>query len=455
MSAASPDIAAPVTGEEFAVLMAGLGDRLPGVPYAVAVSGGADSLALTLLLADWLRGAGRDRASLTALTVDHGLRAESGAEAALVGQWMAKAGIDHRILRWKGAGGANLQARAREARYRLLGDWCRQHDIAGLFVAHHQDDQAETFLLRLARGSGVDGLSAMAPVSQRSGICLLRPLLNIPKARLLATLDARHQPWIEDPGNASPSFARNRLRALMPKLAREGLGAGRLAAAAASMRRARAALEHDTARSLSRCARIDGAGYALLDSARMGAQPLEIRLRVLAALLGVVSGNMYRPRLKGLHRLESAIAAAGFRGQTLAGCRVGRSPKTVAGNYDLLISRELRAIPGARPLDAGQSPMLWDNRFRVAWEPPLVPCGAPLLVGRLGRRGIMHLRRLAASDVLAAIPPSVRPSLPALRRGDELVAVPQAGFSALPAGATFSAEFCQTGAINEWLTGGA
>ena len=146
----------------------------------------------TLLAARW---AARHQIAITALSVDHGLRRRSKAEARKLGFWLSERGIAQKVLTWRGAKPqSNIQARAREARYRLLGDWCRRHGVQDLLLGHHQDDQAETVILRLMRGSGVDGLAAMAPLTMRDGLRILRPLLGVPKARLTATCAKLQQP---------------------------------------------------------------------------------------------------------------------------------------------------------------------------------------------------------------------------------------------------------------------
>ena len=220
----------PVSAVEFNRLMQAFGPFEQRPRLAVAVSGGADSMALCLLAASWAQGLG---GSVTALTVDHGLRAAAAAEAAQVGDWLAARGVAHKILCWQGAKpAADLQAAARLARYELLNDWCAQEAVLHLLLAHHQEDQAETLLLRLGRGSGVDGLSAMAPISVTKAGRLLRPLLGISRARLMAGLKAEGQSWIEDPSNEDVRFSRVRWRQLMPKLQAEGLNSERLAATA-------------------------------------------------------------------------------------------------------------------------------------------------------------------------------------------------------------------------------
>ena len=156
---------------------------------ALAVSGGPDSLALMHLVARWrsMRGA---RPEVTVLTVDHGLRPSSRDEALMVAELARRLGLRHAILNWAGKeqAPAGLQARARIARYDLMAAYCHANDIPALVTAHHLDDQAETFLMRLKRGSGLDGLAAIPERGSWGGIEVLRPLLDVPKARLVATL---------------------------------------------------------------------------------------------------------------------------------------------------------------------------------------------------------------------------------------------------------------------------
>src|SRR3546814_569603 len=178
--------------------------------------------------------------SVIALIVDHRLRPDSAAEARTVAGWLAGRGIACRILTHEGGPPAgNLQSAARAMRYRLLAGWCAAAQVLHLALAHHREDQAETLLLRLARGSGVDGLAAMAPVVELPDLRLLRPLLDVPRGRLKATLDRLGQPFVEDPSNRNHAFSRVRLRVLSPTLAAEGLDTGRLYATARSTGRAR------------------------------------------------------------------------------------------------------------------------------------------------------------------------------------------------------------------------
>ncbi len=300
-------------------------------PGAVAVSGGADSLALMHLLASWARK--RRAAAPVVLTVDHGLRDGSAADARKVARWAREAGLKAQVLAWTGKKpAADIEAEARAARYRLMAQWCRKKSIAALYVGHTRDDQAETFLLRLARGSGLDGLAAMRAVSPCPGfadIALVRPLLGFAREDVRSGVAE----WIEDPMNADPRFGRVRVREALQSL---GVPPHRVAAAAAHLDRARQALEAVTEAVLRRACAPSGDGL-LVETAALAAAPREIGLRALASVLMTVSGQPYRPRFERLERLFDRIADGGLgKGSTLHGCKI--APK---GPMHLQISREL------------------------------------------------------------------------------------------------------------------
>ncbi|MBP2227035.1 tRNA(Ile)-lysidine synthase [Azospirillum agricola] len=407
---------APLTGSEFARLMDRLGGFEPAPRVVVGLSGGGDSVALALLLNRWVAGQGGE---LLALTVDHGLRPESAAEAEAVGRSMAALGIAHRILRWDGgkpAGG--IQAAARAARHRLLADACAAEGILHLALAHHRDDQAETVLLRLARGSGVDGLAGMTAIRAEGYVRVLRPLLEVPHGRLLATCRAAGAAWIEDPSNENPRYARARLRAARGLLAAEGLDAGRLGETARRAGRARAALEAVTASLLAEAAAVYPEGWIALDPAALCSAPEEIALRALGRCLAVVGGGAHPVRDEAVERLHAEVAAGRLRGRTLAGCRVlcRRGQVMIAREPEAAADR-LVAAPGRR--------VLWDRRFAVV---PAAGRDSPVTVARLGEGGWR--------EVVAAMPaargldlhPAVRESLPSLWSGGCLVAVPHLGF---------------------------
>jgi len=300
-------------------------------PGAVAVSGGGDSVALMHLLAAWAK---KSRvAPPHVVTVDHGLRADSAADARRVVRWAKSAGLKSKALRWKGARPkSDIEAAAREARYRLMGEWARKNGIAALYVAHTRDDQAETFLLRLMRGSGLDGLAAMRaltryPLSEFAELSLVRPLLSLERSLVRAHLESLGHDWLEDAMNADDRFARARLRKAWPALEGAGLDKQRLASAATHLARAREALEEVTAAVLRRACRRSGKGV-LVDRAALVSAPREIGLRALAQLLMLVSGHPYRPRFERLERLFDRLSADALGGgATLHGCRVYFAPR--------------------------------------------------------------------------------------------------------------------------------
>jgi tRNA(Ile)-lysidine synthase len=209
----------------------------------LAVSGGPDSIALMWLVARWRRTLVRGP-RLIAVTVDHGLRPEAAVEARGVKHLARSLELPHRTVRWTGPKPkTGLPAAARTARYRLLAQVARGVRATHILTAHTRDDQAETLLMRLLRGSGITGLAAMARESERDGVLLARPFLNVSKSQLVATLKKAKVGFADDPTNRDPNFTRPRLRSLMPVLAAEGGDARKLARLASRLARANAALE--------------------------------------------------------------------------------------------------------------------------------------------------------------------------------------------------------------------
>jgi tRNA(Ile)-lysidine synthase len=275
----------PVRDEEANALFYGL-ENLRGI--LLAVSGGSDSTALLVLAARWAKKLKR-APKLLAVTVDHGLRPEARREAAAVKRLARRLGVPHRTLRWRGRKPkTGLQHAARIARYSLLAETALRAGYDHVLTAHTLDDQAETVLLRLARGSGLTGLAGMAhasavPIGGESAVFLVRPLLRVPKSRLIATLMSAGIGHSEDPTNRDPRFARTRWRDLMPELAREGLDARGLTRLATRVRRAEATIEF--AVSAARAALAPGPwperGPIAFDAARIGDLPAEVALRLI------------------------------------------------------------------------------------------------------------------------------------------------------------------------------
>jgi tRNA(Ile)-lysidine synthase len=302
--------------------------RVPAV--VLAVSGGPDSVALLWLAARW-RGGLKRGPRLIAVTVDHGLRKEAAAEAREVKQLACKLGVEHRTLRWRGAKPTSgVPAAAREARYRLLAKAARDAGAVHVATAHTRDDQAETFLMRLLRGSGISGLSAMAAETERNGVRLVRPLLDISKAELTVTLEAAAIGFADDPSNRDPAFTRPRLRALMPALAREGADARTLARLASRLARADAAVEVLADGAERYLALLDPkAGIGGYDASMFAALPEEIRLRLLRRAIDR-SGHEGPAELGKIETLLKAVDLAIAAGQsrlkqTLAGAAISLS----------------------------------------------------------------------------------------------------------------------------------
>lgn len=369
------------------------------------MSGGGDSTALLLLLH---RVADRP---IAAVTVDHGLRPESAAEARSVAALCAARNIPHSILRWQERPiRGNLQDAAREARRALIAGWAREEGIATVALGHTLDDQAETVLLRLARGSGVDGLAAMAAAAERDGILWLRPLLAVRRQVLRDWLRREGVGWCDDPGNEDPAFDRVRARQALVHLAPLGLGPERLAATAARMAQARAALEAQ-ADALGRASIRQGlAGDLVLDPAPLAAAPRETALRLLARALMWVSGARYRPRLARTEAaLDMLLGGSTGGGFTVAGCLLRPVREGIA------IRREPARVAPPVPIAAGT----WDGRWRLVSGGGEEP---GLTIGALGAEGLAALpgwreRTRVRREALL--------TTPAIRRADgSLVAAP-------------------------------
>lgn len=378
----------------------------PDFPPAMglAVSGGGDSMAMLHLAAGWARRMG---IALDVATVDHGLRPEAAAECALVADEAAGLGLPHSVLRWTWDGQGNLMDAARRARLHLIGEWAGGRPVA---FAHTADDVAETFLMRLARGSGVEGLSRMAARRDHGGWVQLRPMLDITRAEIRHFLNVLKIPYVDDPTNEDPSFDRARLRRLMPVLAEEGIDVATLCATAARQDRARTALG---ARARSVLAEVTPPqtpeeaalteGEVLFDRDRFAPVESDTQLRLLAAALQYVARADYRPRHAALE--DVLDRALGGGSSTLHGCRV-----LVSGRL-IRVVREYAAVEGRRAVVGDGS--LWDRRWRLSG-----PEIQGFEVRALGPDGLAQLRDADRRGLPAA---ALHPR-PAVWNGDRLFA---------------------------------
>jgi tRNA(Ile)-lysidine synthase len=357
----------------------------------LAVSGGPDSTALMLLMSAW-----RERPPVSVVTIDHGLRPEAAGEVQLVAKNAAALGLDSRIMipaipRSEG----NLQDWARRARYDCLVRAARETGFDTIVTAHHQDDQAETFLLRLARGSGVYGLASMREEEQLEGVLLARPLLEVPRAVLHAIAAESGLMIVSDPSNLDQRFDRVQLREVMPSLADRGIDARRLAETAGRLGRTAEAIDHYATKLLKDHFVSDAFGVVSGPVAALKTVPEEVALRALARILRAVGGTDYTPRLSSIESLHNALGsvpAAGLK-QTLSGVIIEVARGTMSGRREW--GREglpdLAAAPGAE--------VVWDGRFRVT-----VPeIGGLLKIGPLGRTRA-PLRSATISGALATLP---------------------------------------------------
>ena len=398
-------LSATEAARRFARAMAAIGDFESRPHLAVAVSGGADSMALCHLARDWAASRG---GRVTALTVDHRLRPDSAAEAARVGDWMRSAGIDHHVLAWMGPKPqAGIQQAARDARYRLLCGWCRAASVLHLLLAHHRCDQAETVLHRLLRASGTTGLSGMARIVEAGAVRLLRPVLDWSPAGLRAFLSERRLDWLEDPSNRDQRFARARLRAAAPTLAAAGVTTEALLALAADASAARSAMAGAAVALAVAACRLHPAGFVRVDRQVWSAAPANVAAAALARLLAAVGGGERPPPISRVATLVEALSCGVVRSATLGRCRI------IDATGGFWLFRECRALPPERPL-VEEEDDAWDGRFRLICHPAgsLARFAVRVRPYRVGDAAI--LRAGAESTRFDAIPHLARITLPIL-----------------------------------------
>jgi tRNA(Ile)-lysidine synthase len=344
--------------------------------------------------------------------VDHRLRPESSTEIRLLHSWLSARTIRHEILAWsvdKPVGG--IQEAARRARYALLADWCQRHGCLHLLTAHHREDQAETHLIRRRASSGANGLAGMSAIRELADCRILRPLLGVAKARLLALLGAEQQPFVTDPSNRDPTFERSRLRTTgaVPV----GVGFVALLNDIRKLGHERTTHERKSDRLLSQTVVLHPAGFGVLDP-RLALTPSDIAERALQAIIAAIGGRPYPARRERVARLRRMLAAADRRGHTLGGCQF------VRWRNRILVLRELAAAPRTVRLPPGTS-LIWDRRFRIAL--PATANGA-VTIGYLGRLGVVELNLLQPERRQRGLPRLVYPILPAVWDEQGIAAVP-------------------------------
>jgi tRNA(Ile)-lysidine synthase len=366
----------------------------------VAVSGGSDSLALMLLLQQL------ERFDLKTVTVDHGLRPEAASEAAHTAAIARNLGLAHETLVWEGWDGAgNTQDAARRARYGLMADWARRNDIPAIALGHTLDDQAETLVMRLARGAGVDGLSAMSPSRAMDGVTWLRPMLGITRADLRIFLKSEGVSWIDDPSNDDTSYDRVRVRRATGVLADLGVTSEALARVARNMQSAREALEATSVEAAQSMANFRAGGVAL-DEEALSKLPDDIARRIIMAAVRWITGADYAPRGRALASAMTEVRENGSA--TLNGCRMLRK------HGQVWVMREYERVKTQQT----SADALWDGRWRIAGA-----ARAGDYVAALGPQGLPQCPDWRETG----LPRALLLSSPAIWRQGILCAAPLAG----------------------------
>jgi tRNA(Ile)-lysidine synthase len=427
-----------LTLAELAASLAAIGGFEARPRVAAAVSGGPDSLALVLLVDRWARQRG---GQVWALTVDHGLRPESAAEARTVAGWLEARAIVHEILVWVGdKPTSGIQEAARDARYRLITAWCRARGVLHVLTAHHREDQIETHLIRRRAGSGIDGLAGMSAVRELRGCRLVRPLLSVPRARLAALLADERQPFLRDPSNLNPAFERARLRlqGIVVRGYPEGAGMERVNTGLwdvnsgfIAVRRPGMTVVDDVVEELRDCGHqrierehiLDGliarsvalhpAGFALVDPGVIALAEPESAERLLGRVAACIGGARYPARRARLARLRAGLTVQPDRARTLGGCRF------VPWRGHLLVLREISAACMPVRLQPGAS-LVWDRRFAADL--------ASTATSNFTLGYLSHLGMAAMHGEKGNLPRLLRPVLPALWDEKGLAAVPHLSY---------------------------
>lgn len=371
----------------------------PPAKIGIAVSGGGDSVALLSLMAQFAK---EHDIEVHVISVDHGLREGTQLEIKGVTAICAQLGVAHHVEYWSGwDGGGNLQSQARDARYELIGDWAQANDIDVVALGHTMNDQAETVLMRMARGAGVDGLSAMSARRIHNGVTWVRPLLAVSREDLRDYLRRENLQWSEDPSNENRDFERIRMRDALAVLEPLGITVDALGQVAANMSDARAALDWQAFLAAKECATVV-LGAIRIDMRLFRVLPTEIARRILIGALCWLSNANYAPRRASVLQLQASIRNGVTC--TLEGCQIQRM------NDELWIFRELNAVRDLSS-EVGDS---WDDRWYVTG-----PEDDPIFeVSALGESGVKSLKDWRKTG----IPRAAILSLPAVWKDDELVA---------------------------------
>lgn len=406
----------PLSAGEFEALMAKFSPFEQAPLIAVGVSGGQDSMALVYLLDRWAQDRG---GRVIGLTLDHGLRPEAADEASQVGQWLDLLEIEHHTLRWIGEKPKTaIQSTARTIRRNALMSWCEDAGVVHLALAHHADDQAETYIMRLTHGSGPDGLAGMASVVEAHHARILRPLLSIPKTRLTATLTLNGQPWINDPSNEQDSFERIRIRKTLTAMTESGASYAAINRVVDDYAEQRHERDELSATIVMRSTIFHEAGYAQVNIHELSNNGARTGERALSRILCAIGGLEYAPARTSVTRLFANLTAnGGSKPVTLGGCLFIPNVK------GYLICREQRNLPKKLSV-TGDEQFTWDNRFHLEIHigEAVVDVGSTS-IRPLGKEGWAELVAQAPHIRPCTLPVAVRYSLPTLYHNDAIIQV--------------------------------
>lgn len=315
----------PIGPEKFSGLMSFLNiDFLPQEKnIAVAVSGGADSLALSVLLSDWCK---EKEIKLHALTVDHGLRPESASEAKYVAKILKPFGVKHKTLLWDGVKpDTKIQEAARDARYALMSNYCHKNKIRFLFLGHHGQDQIETIIFRMAKGTGLDGLAGMRPTTiLENGLRLVRPLLSLSHQDLCDTLKSRNIDWVEDPSNQNDKYARVRIRNIISVLEKEGLTPNRISTLSDRITQSIELIDYLIDKEYNSLILYNDTKRIEINYSSFLGLPFDGKTRTIKKVIAsFMPHKKYPARLEDIERLAIKIDDK-FKGSTLGGCKFSK-----------------------------------------------------------------------------------------------------------------------------------
>ena len=351
---------------------------VPKGNIGIGVSGGGDSMALLLLSAEWAHNNNR---SLKVVTIDHGLRPGSPSECTYVKNISDKLAIEHTTLKWLEKPSGNLQNSARGARHKLFSDWTKIKKVSVVLLGHTLDDNAETIISRLIRGSGIDGLTGISKNKTINSLTLFRPLITITREDLRRYLQEKEISWIDEPSNYDERFDRVKIRNLLPQLSGVGLTANKLVALSGHMERAKEALNYEVFSFAKQNVQQTIWGDLEINLDAFIKTSKEYQFRLLAVALRWISGKFYRPRFNSLERLLALLTTGSrLQGMSLMGCIIKCDGEMIK------ISREFSAIPP--PFLAVKPKFVWEKKWQLVIDLPKLH---NIKIGPLGKEGIKQI----------------------------------------------------------------